>query len=75
MAESDSNSMLDILRSCQAVFKSGYMEFRGGSAGYGSGIVIAVVWVAAVAPVQSLGLRTVGMAKKKKKPKNNKTWL
>ena len=25
MAESDSNSMLDILRSCQAVFKSGYI--------------------------------------------------
>ena len=45
-----------------------HMEFPGGSVGWGSGIVTAVAWVAAVAQVQSLAperLHAVGVANKK----------
>ena len=45
-------------------------EFPHGATGYGSGIVIAVVWVAAVTWVQSLAPKlphAMDAAKKKKK--------
>ena len=45
------------------------LEFPGGSAGEGSGIVTAVIWIAVVAQLRSLTLELLhaeGVAKKKK---------
>ena len=51
----------------KAYIKMAVLEFPGGLAVQGSGIVSAVVWVTAVAWVQSLALElphTVGLANK-----------
>ena len=53
------------------------MESPGGSAGSGSGIVSAVALVAAVVRVQSLAWEhshAVGVAKKRKKQQDKKTF-